>query len=349
MGAGSAKGLQPEHDDDDGDRLSNSSSTHWQSEDNSDSDDSEQRAHKKHNKRTVNAEVSSSAEPETPKAAGRHSSDQDSSDERDEPHHSEDEEKKKGEGKRKSFFKFSRKKSDHEKVDDFADESDDEGKKRRDSKKNHKKDGEKPGFKLFGWRNKKNEEKDAELDKDIDDLEKTFDSLGIQGKNMWIEDNNKARGGKSADDLELLEPMRKRKNIKVRGGHRGINGMVAGRNDHNASKTPGGTSSGSKRTFRYSWETENDSNKSPKQQEDEWEYKAVSTISSYKVPVLRHGLPFLPRARTAAFIRRTCFGRCNRYPECMPLLTSDRGGARTLDLTPQSRGHYRLSHGDYMY
>ncbi|KAK7082607.1 hypothetical protein SK128_005846 [Halocaridina rubra] len=31
----------------------------------------------------------------------------------------------------------------------------------------------------------------------------------------------------------------------------------------------------------------------------------------------------------------------------MPLLTSDRGGARTLDLTPQSRRRYRLSHGDY--
>ncbi|KAK7078366.1 hypothetical protein SK128_018876 [Halocaridina rubra] len=33
----------------------------------------------------------------------------------------------------------------------------------------------------------------------------------------------------------------------------------------------------------------------------------------------------------------------------MPLLTSDREGARTLDLTPQSRGRYRLSHGDYCY
>ncbi|KAK7082559.1 hypothetical protein SK128_011474 [Halocaridina rubra] len=31
----------------------------------------------------------------------------------------------------------------------------------------------------------------------------------------------------------------------------------------------------------------------------------------------------------------------------MPLLTSDRDGARTLDLTPQSRGRYLLSHGDY--
>ncbi|KAK7072372.1 hypothetical protein SK128_011119 [Halocaridina rubra] len=40
----------------------------------------------------------------------------------------------------------------------------------------------------------------------------------------------------------------------------------------------------------------------------------------------------------------TCFGRCNRYLECMPLLTSDRDGGRTLDLTPESRGLYRLSH-----
>ncbi|KAK7077930.1 hypothetical protein SK128_021748, partial [Halocaridina rubra] len=52
------------------------------------------------------------------------------------------------------------------------------------------------------------------------------------------------------------------------------------------------------------------------------------------VPVLRHGLPFLPRARMVAFLRRTCFGRCKRYPERMPLLTSDRDEARTLDLTP---------------
>ncbi|KAK7043296.1 hypothetical protein SK128_016577 [Halocaridina rubra] len=40
--------------------------------------------------------------------------------------------------------------------------------------------------------------------------------------------------------------------------------------------------------------------------------------------------------------------KCNRYPECMPLLTSDRGRARTLDLPPQIRGRYRLSHGDYI-
>ncbi|KAK7072737.1 hypothetical protein SK128_005054 [Halocaridina rubra] len=50
---------------------------------------------------------------------------------------------------------------------------------------------------------------------------------------------------------------------------------------------------------------------------------------------LRHELPFLLRARTVAFLRRTCFGRCNRYSECMPLLTSVRDGARTLDLPPQ--------------
>ncbi|KAK7075007.1 hypothetical protein SK128_019698 [Halocaridina rubra] len=31
--------------------------------------------------------------------------------------------------------------------------------------------------------------------------------------------------------------------------------------------------------------------------------------------VLRHELPFLLRARTVAFLRRTCLGRCNRFPE----------------------------------
>ncbi|KAK7073982.1 hypothetical protein SK128_015055, partial [Halocaridina rubra] len=30
----------------------------------------------------------------------------------------------------------------------------------------------------------------------------------------------------------------------------------------------------------------------------------------------------------------------------MPLLTSDSDGVLTLDLTPKSRGRYRLSHGD---
>ncbi|KAK7075035.1 hypothetical protein SK128_009912, partial [Halocaridina rubra] len=75
--------------------------------------------------------------------------------------------------------------------------------------------------------------------------------------------------------------------------------------------------------------------------------ESTSIRSVKTVLVLRHRFPFLPRARTVTFLRRTCFGRCNRYPECMPLLTSDRDGARTLDLTPQSRGRCRLSHGDY--
>ncbi|KAK7076700.1 hypothetical protein SK128_018522 [Halocaridina rubra] len=52
-------------------------------------------------------------------------------------------------------------------------------------------------------------------------------------------------------------------------------------------------------------------------------------------------------ARTVTSLLRTGFGRCNRYPECMPLLTSDRDGTRTRDLTPQSRDRYRLSHGNY--
>ncbi|KAK7066669.1 hypothetical protein SK128_011981 [Halocaridina rubra] len=49
------------------------------------------------------------------------------------------------------------------------------------------------------------------------------------------------------------------------------------------------------------------------------------------------------RSRTVALLRRTCFGRCNRYPECMPLLTSVRDGARTLDLPPQSRRRYHFA------
>ncbi|KAK7065128.1 hypothetical protein SK128_002133 [Halocaridina rubra] len=74
----------------------------------------------------------------------------------------------------------------------------------------------------------------------------------------------------------------------------------------------------------------------------------VDTDRHVSVPVLRHGLPFLPRARTDAFLRRTCIGRCSRYHKCMLFLTSDRDGARTLDLTPQSRGRYRLSHNEGM-
>ncbi|KAK7018649.1 hypothetical protein SK128_016395, partial [Halocaridina rubra] len=48
-------------------------------------------------------------------------------------------------------------------------------------------------------------------------------------------------------------------------------------------------------------------------------------------------------ARAVAFLWRTCFGRSNRYLECMPLLTSVRDGARTLDLPPQSRGRYHFT------
>ena len=141
-----------------------------------------------------------------------------------------------------------------------------------------KKDGsERRGFKIFKWKrddsnNSKriggvggesgNEgDKDNRLDQDINDLEKTFDSLGIVGQNKWSEDNKP----RPLDDIENLEPMRNRKQVRVR-APRVVNGVAPTEGSGESSG-----SSSTKRTFRYSWEM---SDVTPTQ-DDEWEYQAV--------------------------------------------------------------------------
>nr|XP_027214181.1 uncharacterized protein LOC113807164 [Penaeus vannamei] len=260
MGAGSAKGLQqPEEDDED--RFS-SSSEQW-GNDQSASDDS--------GRKDRDTSPESDIAPKTiPSVENGESSGHEEM-----------------EGKRRGLFTFSKKKDDpdKDKVDDFVDETNEDDKKKKggtkNNKNNAKKDNEKKGFRLFGWRkdDKKNE-KDEALDEDINDLEKTFDSLGIVGKNSWGDAPAKPQK-EAVDDLELLEPMRKRKNVRVR-GPKGMNGVVAGGTrgqDKGGSGSSDVGSTTSRRTFKYSWETETGPT-APKQQEDEWEYKAVSCFSS---------------------------------------------------------------------
>ncbi|ROT66331.1 hypothetical protein C7M84_015645, partial [Penaeus vannamei] len=148
------------------------------------------------------------------------------------------------EGKRRGLFTFSKKKDDpdKDKVDDF------------DDKKN---------------------EKDEALDEGHQRPREDLRLLGIVGKNSWGDAPAKPQK-EAVDDLELLEPMRKRKNVRVR-GPKGMNGVVAGGTrgqDKGGSGSSDVGSTTSRRTFKYSWETETGP-MAPKQQEDEWEYKAV--------------------------------------------------------------------------
>lgn len=258
MGAGSAKGVKPENSDD-GDRFS-SSSEHWEN-DHTASDDPRKDRTKNNNSDNLTKTVAEVVEPSGSKT--------------DDLENGETEEKKE-EHKKKTRFVFSRKKDDADKVDEFVNDSSEDDQKNNSNKKNTdktnkdipRKDADKKGFRLFNWRKeeKKSEEKDVALDKDIDDLEKTFDSLGIVGKNLWGDDPPQQRK-EAADDLELLEPMRKRKNVRVRGAV-STNGTAGSGGSSNGS-------TGSKRTFKFSWETENQQT-TTMEEEDEWEYKAVS-------------------------------------------------------------------------
>ncbi|XP_066985790.1 cylicin-2-like [Macrobrachium rosenbergii] len=297
MGAGSAKG-RPTHNDDEQDKLSATSSDKWANN----SDDEFPEGHHtstsasqdtQHSPNTFDPGPSSSrsSSSSSRNSGGSNKHINEMGNEAEDAHPA-DQKGKGGKGgggggggehKRRFGFHFGRhhndaaaeKPADHDGDAHHQQEEADKKKKeeKKEERKDSKKDGEKrTGFKLFGWRSKKGEERDNELDKDIDDLEKTFDSLGIVGKNMWGEEKAPSPRKEAADDLELLEPMRKRKNVRVR-GTRATNGMVATENgDSNAGKNSN-ASSGSRRTFRYSWETEK--KKTKPDDEDEWEYKAV--------------------------------------------------------------------------
>lgn len=250
MGAGSAKGVNPENSED-ADGFS-TSSDHW---DNDVPTSKVEKENAKNNNTSTNAPAkivteaaiaSTSTAPPPPESGV-------------------DTEEKKEDAKKKARFVFSRKKEDGDnKVENLGKESETSKKDNADDKDNAKKDAEKKGFRIFNWSKKdekKAEEKDETLDKDINDLEKTFDSLGIVGKSMWGSESSKKKDG-AVDDIEMLEPMRKRKNVKTKG----MNGKMSSSSSSN----------GSKRTFKFSWETEGEKTSEKEEEEEEWEYKAVS-------------------------------------------------------------------------
>ncbi|XP_042223970.1 uncharacterized protein LOC121867904 isoform X2 [Homarus americanus] len=250
MGAGSAKGVKPKGNDD-GDQFS-SSSDHWEND---------QPISKKDENKNNNSESFERTLAEISAPSGSNIETLDNG----------NPEEKKDDLKKKTRFGFAKKKEDGTKVDSTQNDSSEDKKNTNDKKntdKNNKDPTEKKGFKLFNWKTeKKSEEKDVGLEDDINDLEKTFDSLGIVGKNMW--GNGPPNRLKEDEDPAIIEPMRKKKNVRMR-GVKSMNGggMVEGGGSSSNSST------GSKRTFKFSWETENQTTPT-KEDEEEWEYKAV--------------------------------------------------------------------------
>ncbi|CAL4120482.1 unnamed protein product, partial [Meganyctiphanes norvegica] len=257
MGAGSAKGLRTtEDDDDDIDRYS-TNSDQWD-EDQPDGETS------KSNKQEHVIRVVTEIPPLDPDLGDNNQTTT-----------------KKEETKKRGLFKFNRRKEGGvEKLENSGDENDEVEKKNKENKKNSEKNNKnksvevdvvsdkKGGFRLFGWRKDEHkiEEKEIQLDQEINDLEKTFDSLGIVGRNLWEEDQNNQQQT-AADDLALLEPMRKRKQVRTKIPNGTKTSII------NGGGGSGGSSSTSKRTFKYSWETSSTDSKS--QDEDAWDYKAV--------------------------------------------------------------------------
>ncbi|KAK8384227.1 hypothetical protein O3P69_009165 [Scylla paramamosain] len=251
MGAGSAKGVQPEENEDEVDSFSSTSSDQWERE--VDTPATPAPPSPVPPPPPAKSKPKPPAPPvEAPKAGTSVA-------------RIENEEEKKDKPKKKTTFGFTLRREHHsDKIEDVNDSSDDEGEREREKKARGKleKEKDKKGFRLFGWRKEEKKTERDGLDDDIDDLEKTFDSLGIVGKNMWAPDGKNER--KIEREEAVLSPMRKRKNVKGRGktATGQVNGSSSGSN-------------ASKRTFRFSWETEKQ--KSPPRDEgDEWEYKAVT-------------------------------------------------------------------------
>ena len=255
MGAGSAKGVQAEENEDEVDSFSSTSSDHWEAE----VDPPAALAHPAPPKPPKPKPKPPIEPPSTSSVA---------------PIENIDAEKKE-KPKKKTTFGFSlRREPNNEKLDEVGnDSSDEEGNKgERDEKGSDKeeKGKDKKGFRLFGWRkDEKKKEKEEGLDEDISDLEKTFDSLGIVGKNKWGGETSRVEDTTLREDV-ILSPMRKRKNVRGGRGVKGINGLTNGSNGRGSSG-----SNASKRTFKFSWEKDKQRSP-PKDEEDEWEYKAVS-------------------------------------------------------------------------
>lgn len=179
--------------------------------------------------------------------------------------------------KKRGLFGFSRRREEDDKTNVFVHESDNEG-----AKKGGKRDGSK-GFKLFSFRKdgRKSEEKDEPLDQEINDLQKTFDSLGIVGQahgTQKTHNGTAARKSQSADDIRDLEPMRNRMNQKRRFS-RPSNMTAAGPALRRTGDGLNTSSGGSKRTFKYSWEVNDHNGCSSPSKSEEWKYEAVSNAN----------------------------------------------------------------------
>ncbi|XP_050689608.1 uncharacterized protein LOC126981940 [Eriocheir sinensis] len=270
MGAGSAKGVKQEENEDEVDSFSSGSSENWE----------ESNTPPAPKKAPAAAPPGPHKhKPKPPVAPAEPPSTSTTTTSLVHIENGEPAEEKKGKPKKK--FGFSLRRDQTDKVNDVNNDSSDEeeakterkGEKGKEKKKGGGGGGGGGGFKLFNWRkDEKKSEKDEALDLDIDDLEKTFDSLGIVGKNMWSgeegkngSDNTNPNKQTDGDDV-LLSPMRKRRNVKKGGAGKGVMNGGGGQS---------GGSNASKRTFKFSWEKDKQQKAAAKDEEDEWEYKAV--------------------------------------------------------------------------
>lgn len=168
---------------------------------------------------------------------------------------------------KKKLFSFRRDRKDSEEKHDEDSDSD----------TNHRKESQHSRFKFFG--NRKKEKKDEKLDDEINDIERTFESLGIIGKSTWNDGQDIKPKQKSKDDIDALEPMRNKSNVRIARPPRGINGLTIGnelykRNDGDLSST-----ASSKKRFNFSWEA--DGPRAAPKNVDEWNYQAVSYQTLY--------------------------------------------------------------------
>ncbi|XP_018007839.1 uncharacterized protein LOC108665578 [Hyalella azteca] len=176
----------------------------------------------------------------------------------------EDEDQPKKEVK-KGFFNFRSREKEGSKSEDDDNDSDSEAKESGGNRR----------FKIFGHRKKISKaQKDEKLDSDINDLEKTFDSLGIVGKDATKDGGGNKSSMRSKDDLEALEPMRNRMNVRISRPVRELNGVTTARDMYGrrGSDSTSGSNNGRKK-FNYSWE--NDEENAAPVRQDEWIYQAV--------------------------------------------------------------------------
>lgn len=237
MGAGSAKGLRKSSSLDDGDKVSINSDGQWE--------DGGTSASPGNSNDGTKRSKSFDFPPSNPDNFGLHIHDSPPG---------------KKEQPRRKLFTFSREKGS----------PDDKNEDDSDSDSNEKKENNTRRFNIFGGRKK--DKKDEKLDEDIDDIEKTFDSLGIAGKNSWNDGQDIKPKQHSKDDLDALEPMRNKTNVRISRPTRGINGLS--NEFYNKKDVDLNSTSSSRRKFNFSWE--NDDEKPIPKQTDDWNYKAVS-------------------------------------------------------------------------